>query len=214
MSEGKLCSEMAKVMSNESKPVFIQSSSTNYPRLISIYRACEQSGRKIAADPFLRAIAEDVGLDFSSIGFMPRFMDKEKTPRAYQYFAMEREDYFKTETLAKMNRLTYLVRESMGDFLKRLNRYRPLAGSLMLYSMWKGYDESPRMKAFLDTCISLGIDISYLHTSGHAYRDTLEKTILRFSPDTLIPIHTYKPQAFSELFENVKLLDDGEEFTV
>jgi ribonuclease J len=216
MTESQLSDKLGKIMLSTTKPIFVLSSTTNLPRFRSVFNACCDTGRVMATDPFMRAININESFEFQSlkaVGFMPYYMSEEKTPRAYKY-TYSFENYSNAQNLSKMTFLTYFVRESMGKFLKRLDRYKSLKGSILVYSMWKGYTETQRMKAFLDTVRSLGIEIVYLHTSGHAYRDTLQKAILRFSPDTLIPIHTDNPQAFSELFENVKLLDDGEEFTV
>jgi ribonuclease J len=98
----------------------------------------------------------------------------------------------------------------MGQFLKRLDKLSPLDGSTLIYSFWKGYEDTAPTKRFLDVCRSLGINIEYLHASGHAYREQLESAIMRLNPTTLVPIHTESAECFQEMHSNVVILNDGE----
>ena len=109
-----------------------------------------------------------------------------------------------------MTNLTFMVRQSMGKFLERLNSLAPLEGSTLIYSMWRGYEDTEYTKRFLALCRSLGMKIEYLHASGHAYREQLETAVLRLNPTTLVPIHTKCADMFREFHDNVLILDDGD----
>ena len=211
-TEKDIESDAARIMRRTDKQVFILCSATNIDRIRSIEYACRNSGRTITVDPFMNTIIDKIAsmLMINPVGFVPHFINAEKTPRAYKHFISDIQSFSDTETVAKMTNLAFMVRQSMGDFLVRLNKIKPLKGSILIYSMWKGYENTPPTKRFLDLCRSLGMNIEYLHTSGHVYREHLETTVNRLNPKTLIPIHSESAEEFRELHDNVILLDDGE----
>ena len=205
--------DAAQIMRQSDKPVFVLCSTTNIERIKGIGKACRNSGRTIAIDPFMKAVTEGVKaplLILNEVGFVPYYIDKKKTPRIHKYLASDIQNFSGAETVSKMTNLTFMVRQSMGDFLVRLDKLTPLAGSTLIYSMWQGYENTGPTKKFLDLCRSLGMNIEYLHTSGHAYREQLETAVHRLNPKTLVPIHTESAEAFREMHGNVVLLDDGE----
>jgi ribonuclease J len=211
LTERDIQTEAAKIMGRTRGQVFVLCSTTNIDRIQSIERACHDSGRTIAIDPFARAVIDRVGRlpAIDPVGFVPHFMPEDKNPRAYRYLQTEFQHFSNTETVARMTNLTFLIRQNMGGFMERLNKYVPLEGDVLIYSMWKGYENTRKTRAFLDLCRALGLDVVYLHTSGHAYRETLETAVLRLNPTTLVPIHTENAAAFEGLHENVRALDDG-----
>ena len=85
----------------------------------------------------------------------------------------------------------------------------------MLYSMWKGYlqgdKEDKSVTAFLD-----GYHYDCVHTSGHAYVETIAELAEAVNPKLLVPMHTQEPEAFRELprlanlKERIRVLEDGE----
>jgi len=81
-------------------------------------------------------------------------------------------------------------------------------GLMMIWSQWHGYlnDKHPVYKF----CKRNDIDLKYIHTSGHAPVKDLEKLSKGMKPKKLIPIHTLEPNRFSETFENVHILQDGD----
>ena len=53
-----------------------------------------------------------------------------------------------------------------------------------------------------------------VHTSGHILADDIAKFVQSITPTTVIPVHTFEPQQFSEHFANVRVLNDGEPHTI
>jgi ribonuclease J len=208
--------EAARIMRETNGQVFVLCSTTNIDRIKAIEKACRKSGRTMAMDPFMIAITDRIAnmAIVDPVGFVPYFMSEKDTPRAHKYLVSKFQDFSGVETVAKMTNLTFMVRQTMGQFLKRLDKLSPLAGSTLIYSFWKGYEDTVPTKRFLDTCRSLGMNIEYLHASGHAYREQLESAITRLNPTTLIPIHTESAGCFQEMHDNVVILDDGEVFEV
>ena len=217
MTECDIVAKAAQIMDETESHVFVLSSSTNIDRLQAIEKACKKSERALAIDPFMKAILDKLGysLETDWIGFMPYYIDPKKWPRAHEYF-MRNIRYFKSgdeiAEIAKKKRLTFMVRQSASMKWFLSNKLAPLTGSAMIYSIWKGYGKTAKTKDFIKHCVTLGMselsEDSYLHTSGHAYRDALVDTISRLNPGTLIPIHTENADAFKKLFGNVVSLED------
>jgi ribonuclease J len=77
---------------------------------------------------------------------------------------------------------------------------------VIIYSMWEGC-LNPKHKAykkdwddFLKAQEAKGIEIKYLHTSGHATAKMIEDVIKAVNPqEEIIPIHTENPERFMEL---------------
>lgn len=212
ITDQDIAHEAANIMRKTEGQVFVLCSTTNIDRIRQMELACQASGRAVALDPFAKAILDRMAkqLILEPVGFVPHFISGEKTPRAYQYLASDIKSFSSAEAVAKMSNLTFLVRQSMGRFLERLNQLSPLRGSTLIYSIWRGYENTTPTKRFLDLCKSIGMRIEYLHTSGHASRESLEGTISNLKPKMLIPIHTESAGSFCEIHSNVRLLRDGE----
>jgi ribonuclease J len=82
---------------------------------------------------------------------------------------------------------------------------------LIIYSMWKGYLEEERVKAFIEGYRKVDV-----HTSGHADIEAIKMLMEITTPDMIIPIHTEVPTAFNGIYNKGKLilLQDGEEFVM
>ena len=74
--------------------------------------------------------------------------------------------------------------------------------------MWEGY----LTDRFKDYCDGQGIDIEQVHTSGHAIVDDLKAFAKAITPKSLIPIHTFEGNQYPRMFENARILKDGELF--
>jgi ribonuclease J len=49
-----------------------------------------------------------------------------------------------------------------------------------------------------------------IHTSGHASPSELKKLVSAISPRNVVPIHSFFPEKYPELFPNVEVHNDGE----
>lgn len=87
----------------------------------------------------------------------------------------------------------------------------------IVYSMWKGYLEPEHADQHLIDFIG-GRPIEPLHTSGHAYVETIVQLIKTVDPKVVVPMHTERAEEFSSIPEfapykdRVKVLYDGEPF--
>ena len=84
----------------------------------------------------------------------------------------------------------------------------------IIYSMWKGYLEEEHGDEHLLRFIG-GRPYESLHTSGHAYVETIAGLIGLVNPKIIIPIHTKSPEDFTSIPEfapyrdRVQVLRDG-----
>ena len=92
------------------------------------------------------------------------------------------------------------------------------------YSMWSGYLKGGKCEDKNIVDFLSGHDdkehFSQLHTSGHAYVETLAKLIEMTQPEVIIPMHTEKADEFAKMPEfaaykdRVNVLRDGEVYNI
>ena len=109
---------------------------------------------------------------------------------------------------------TMLARES-NPRLKKIMEY--FSDPLIIYSKWTGYLDGkyadPKVKEFIGNH-----RMEKLHTSGHAYVETIEKLIRLTNPKVIIPMHTECAEnfrtmpVFAAYQDRVKVLLDGEAY--
>ena len=101
------------------------------------------------------------------------------------------------------------IRQSMKNYLAKLNDLVSFEGGVLFYGMWKGYMEQPEMKEFLEWMTSKGVKIHILHTSGHADSITIERIIVQTSPKTIIPVHTENSKWFNKFEAETIIVNDS-----
>ena len=115
----------------------------------------------------------------------------------------------------KPAKITYDQMQDVRDRLVIKDSYRTrqifskkghLEETTLIYSMWEGY--FPDVEPFWE---ENKVPVSNVHCSGHAYIDDLKKFVGAIGPEFIIPIHTFFPEKYPELFgDNVKIVKDGE----
>lgn len=120
----------------------------------------------------------------------------------------------------------YLVRpEHYEDkypkkFLSVVNQYRSEFPDEvnMIYSMWKGYLVGDKKDNDILKLVGDIDKIEWIHTSGHAYVETIARLMKETEPEYVIPIHSEMTDSFNEFeeFEKykdaVRVLQDGRNF--
>lgn len=117
-------------------------------------------------------------------------------------------------SILKKKGFTMLARESNPRFQKIMSYF---SDPLIIYSKWTGYLEgkhaNPDVKDFIGNH-----RMEKLHTSGHAYVETIEKLMHLTNPKVIIPMHTEcaetfgKVPAFVPYQDRVMVLQDGETY--
>jgi ribonuclease J len=108
--------------------------------------------------------------------------------------------------------------EEKGKFEKILGT---LNHPKIIYSMWEGYLKPEHAdKALINFIKGHEADMIPLHTSGHAYVETIAKLIEMTNPKVIIPMHTECADEFAKVAEftpykdRVRVLSDGEKYCI
>lgn len=126
-----------------------------------------------------------------------------------------KENCFKADfSILKKKGFTMLARENKMMFRECMEEF---TDPLIIYSKWTGYLEGkhadPKIRDFIGKH-----RMEILHTSGHAYVETIEKLIHLTNPEIIIPMHTEYAEKFSRIpafapyQDRVRALCDGEEY--
>lgn len=192
MSEKDLQQKAYELMSRY-KYAFVLCSSTDLDRLASFYQATSRhQGRLFVADGYqcklLRTFTDKLGCKIPEYDF--------KNPREYGEVL---------QPLMLESGFTMLVRrsEKFKAWLEALMPLLPENETGLIYSQFKGYIV-PGHRAYSQEADELvhsyGWNFEYLHTSGHASRDTIAKVCRLVNPcSAIIPIHKEKESDFTSL---------------
>ena len=195
---------------------YVFTSSQNLDRLVSIYRAARRSGKVLVIDLYTAFILDKLSIISSSI---PQFNWEGVRVLFSHYHAQKLADedrhllykYVKSrikfeEILANPQDKVLLAKDSRY-FRDVITKLKQKGDAVAVYSMWHGYLERSDLQDFLT---KNDIKLTEIHTSGHAYVRQLEKLFKALKPRHVIPIHTFYPEKYTELFSNVVQLKDGE----
>ena len=188
--------------------VLVHPSSQNIDRIVSIYRAAKKSGRILVMGGYTGYIIKV--LDNPNI---PNFTwaDVKKivsTPTGKRH-------EITADTIAESpDKYVYIIG---GKGLPMIEKAGLLTSEAhYVYSMWSGYKQTSAGK-MIAKMESAGVPMSDIHTSGHADVPTLRKFVEAIKPSRLVPIHTFNPEQFEELFgqlATVERHDNNEVFEV
>ncbi len=119
-------------------------------------------------------------------------------------------------SILKNKGFTMLARENKPVFKAIMEKY--MTDPLVIYSKWIGYlkgkHANPKIADFIGSH-----RMEILHTSGHAYVETIEKLIRLTNPKMIVPMHTECADAFGEIpafapyRDRIKVLQDKEEYS-
>ena len=192
MSERDLQQKAYELMSRY-KYAFVLCSSTDLDRLASFYQAISRhQGRLFVADGYqcklLKTFTDKLGHKIPEYDF--------KNPHEYGKAL---------QPLMLESGFTMLVRRSakFKAWLEALMPLLPENGTVFIYSQFKGYitEGSPAYShEAYEFVHSYGWKFEYLHTSGHASKDTIAKVCRLVNPrSAIIPIHKEKGSDFTSL---------------
>lgn len=98
------------------------------------------------------------------------------------------------------------------------DKFYPVDGQI-IYSMWDGYLKPDHLDKALADYIGDRQPV-HLHTSGHAYVETIARLIETVQPKVIVPMHTEKADeftsipAFAPYRDRVNVLQDGEKLSL
>ena len=208
---------------------FVTVSGQNIDRLVSLYRACVRSGRKLVIDPYVGHVLREIhafspNIPFPSMEYgsnlrvyFPQRLCRRMRLRLglghlldeFGFLRIRQRDF-----AAEPGRYLVMARDSMASELSE--QFGGLAeNALFLYSLWRGYWEEEKMQILRCWVGEQKMNLVNVHTSGHAHPATLQRLAEAMSPKQIIPIHTLFPEEYQALFRQpVRIVRDGEEIVL
>lgn len=209
----------ARELFQENKESVILVSSTNLDSVMKFYHAVPW-GMDLVCDAYqakLMLVAMTGKGNYQE--YRPELIHG-KPRRLYIVGAMEglgyRENCYKADfDILHGKGFIMLARENKPIFKQKMEEH--MTDPLVIYSKWTGYlkgkHANPKIAEFIGTH-----RMEILHTSGHAYVETIEKLIRLTNPKVIIPMHTECAETFGTMPEfvayrdRVKVLQDGESY--
>jgi len=203
-------------MLDKSKQVFVMQSAVNIDRLVGMYRAAKRSNRLFVMDIFTANIVAGLGhkipnpYTFSNVRvFYPYLLTRHMFKEEDRATLMNLFSRYKISREEMGTRQDYcmLIRDTMLSDIQHINN---IAGAGLIYSLWGGYLQTERVQRFMRYAEDQQMNVTHLHTSGHADIKTLHKIVQACTPYRIIPIHTEYPEHFINEFDKVQIVQDGE----
>lgn len=186
-------SERAKHITAQHKNVFVLCSSTNIDRIRAFYEA-KPKEKPGVSDWYQKQILNAVSKSDPTVQGSYQF----------EWIIPDADWNYKLHNWMDEKGFVMFVRAN-DRFRSFMEKYR--GNCKVIYSMWSGYLENPRIAQFLD-----GFDYEVLHTSGHAVPETIRTVIQAVRPRKIIPLHTEVPALFFSLAgtAEVEIPNDGQ----
>jgi Predicted hydrolase of the metallo-beta-lactamase superfamily len=210
---------MYNIITGQQSYTFVFCSSQNLDRLVSVYRAIKHSHKTLVIDLYTAFIMDKL----SSISpHIPQFNWKE-IHVLYTYSHAKKLAEYDKKLLYKYRKAKIeweeiqaapknMVILSKDNFYFRkilLPKLGASSGAKAIYSMWHGYLERTDLAQFLK---SHDIELIEIHTSGHAYVEDLKKLADAMNPHCLIPIHTFYPDQYGDIYKKIVQLNDSQTY--
>lgn len=194
----------------------VHTSSQNIDRIVSIFRASKRAGRKLIIDLYTAAILE--ATDNKNI---PQSYWKDVILYVPQYQRVHIKENALFDLLKKHSKNRTYVEQLQGLSNKATLLFRPihckdleiancLDGAVYIYSQWEGYWDQGIYPMLPDWLKKHGIEKHSIHTSGHASPKDLQAFVSAMKPAKVVPIHSFHPEKYSDLFPNTQLYNDSE----
>ncbi len=215
-TESEMEIQLAESFRHTGGLVMVHVSGQNIDRIVSIYRACKRTGRTMVIDLYTAAVLEATGhsgIPQSSWENMALYVPEAQrrlVKRNGMFDLLEkhsRHRIFREHLQKSPSRYVLLFRPLM---INDLDNPALLEKAGFIFSQWHGYLEKgtyPDMETWLR---KYGIPIKEIHTSGHADPLTLKRFAEALAPKALVPIHSFAPEKYRELFAHVVYRHDGE----
>ena len=215
-SENDIEARFVQLFSEIEGLVMVHTSAQNIDRIVSILRASKKTGRKLVIDLYTAAILEATGnahipqSDWPEVSlYIPQAQRLQIKRNAWfdllKHHAAHR--IFIEQFQQDPGKLTLLFRPL---HIPDLERGRCLSGAAYIYSQWEGYWEQGSYDMVRDWLDGHDIPKHSIHTSGHASPVDLKRFVKAIEPGKIVPIHSFLPERYSELFSNVEMHPDGE----
>lgn len=196
--------------------VLVWTSGQNIDRLVTVFKACKKSGRTFILDMYTAEILQATGnpklpqATWDGIKvFLPESQKRQiKRRRLFSITKQYARSRIYPEQLSEAaSKAVMLFRPSM---MSDMDKAGCLQGARLIYSLWPGYLKREELRSFHEWLDRHDIPLVHCHTSGHASPENLQRFAKAIAPKMLVPIHSYVPKQFKDLFDNVETKEDGQ----
>jgi len=215
-TEQEIESWLMNIFSTTEGLALVHASAQNIDRIVSIFRASKQTGRKLIIDLYTAAVLEATGNENIPQSAWPdvalyvpqaqRIQIKENA--WFDLLKRHSTNRIFIEHLKQAPKKSTLLFRPLHRF--DLERGECLAGATYIYSQWEGYWEQGSYDIVKDWLLKHSIPKHSIHTSGHASPAELKRFVAAINPSKVVPIHSFFPEKYHELFPNVEAHQDGE----
>jgi len=219
-SEDFIEDKLAEMFKAAKGITLVHASAQNIDRVVSIFKACKRTGKKLLIDLYAALILEATGNDHIPKSYWPEV--RLFVPQ-WQRLKIKNNEWFDLLKKHSRNRIFIeKIQEMPSDYVLL---FRPLhindiekAGltkdAAYVYSQWEGYWEKDNYSFLRKWIKKYDIPKISMHTSGHADVDVLKQFAKALNPGKIVPIHTFVPEKYSQIYNNVELHDDGQYWEV
>lgn len=192
IEEEKLEEIAVKYLSKHKGPSFIMMSAMNIDRVITAKNIAKRTNRIFLEDIYTADITTSIGMTTENIRVFMTGGDKQyKMLKKYSDIKIGKNELSTKPFLM-------CIRNSMKNYLAKLNELVSFDDGVLFYGMWKGYLEKPETKEFVEFMERKGVKTHILHTSGHADSMTIDKLIMDVNPKRIYPVHTENAEWFNK----------------
>jgi ribonuclease J len=215
-TEKEIEAQLIHAFSNTEGLALVHTSGQNIDRIVSIFKASKKTGRKLIVDLYIAAILAATGNDnlpqsiWSDVALYVPQSQRVQIKKNAWFDLLKRHSANRIfiENIQQTTRKSTLLFRPLHRF--DLERGECLSGATYIYSQWEGYWERGAYEMVKDWLQRHGIPKYSIHTSGHASPAELKKLVTKINPGKVIPIHSFFPDKYPELFPNVEAHNDGE----
>ncbi len=212
--------KFVNTLTNASGLTLVHTSSQNIDRIVSIFKASKRTGKTLVIDLYTAIILEATGNKNIPQSFWPKIALY--IPQS-QRVQIKNNQWF--DLLKKHSQNRIFIDNLKEISTKYVLLFRPLhmrdlekadlcKDSVYVYSQWEGYWEQESFSYLREWLAKHNIPKVSIHTSGHASIDDLNLFAEALKPTKIVPIHTFMPEKYSEIFRNVQLHSNGEYWEV
>jgi ribonuclease J len=212
-TEEELSLEATELCKDSEKAILIYQSAQNISRAVSLFKAAKRSHRLFVPDIYTAHVLAELshcpggeklpypgkpGFEDVRVWY-PKWLTNRlfKTDRGDIPLRYQPKKMTKPEMAADLGKVMLFVRPGMESDLRHVDG---LVGSMLIYSLWEGYREKDKTRRFLAEIEALGVQVTSLHTSGHADIPALQRMANTLQPKQIVPVHTFNRDEYGDLF--------------
>ena len=219
-SEDEIEEKLVNAFSKSKGISLVHTSAQNIDRIVSIFRACKKTGKTLVIDLYTSVVLKATGnkhipqSDWPEIAlYVPQSQRIQiKNNKWFDLLKMHSKNRIYIENLQSISDQSVLLFRPLH--MRDLERGDLLKDATYVYSQWEGYWEQDSNLYLREWLTKHNIPKQSIHTSGHASPSDLKRFADALAPSRIVPIHTFMPEKYSELFNNVELNADGEYWEV